>query len=73
MLDEYSLPKYFWVEKLNTTCYLMNREYLRPILKKTPYELFYCKKPKINYFHVFGCRCLSRIMERIILENVMLI
>ncbi|RDY06110.1 hypothetical protein CR513_09959, partial [Mucuna pruriens] len=28
------------VEVVNTTCYLYNKIYIRPILKKTPYELW---------------------------------
>ena len=30
---------------------------IRPILKKTPYELFKERKPNISYFHPFGCKC----------------
>ena len=30
---------------------------IRPILKKTPYELFRERKPNISYFHSFGCKC----------------
>ena len=30
---------------------------IRPILKKTPYELFKGRKPNISYFHPFGCKC----------------
>ena len=30
---------------------------IRPILKKTPYELFRERKPNISYFHHFGCKC----------------
>ena len=30
---------------------------IRPILKKTPYELFRERKPNISYFHLFGCKC----------------
>ena len=36
MLSESSLPKYFWVDFVNTSCYVMNRVLIRPILKKTP-------------------------------------
>ena len=56
-LNENNLPKYFWVEAVNTSCYVFNKILLRPILKKTPYELWKNKKPKINYFKVFGCKC----------------
>jgi len=40
MINENSLPKYFWANVVNTTCYMLNRVLIRPILKKTPYELF---------------------------------
>ena len=57
MLNENNLPKYFWAEMVNTSCYVLNRVLLRPILKKTPYELCKNKKPNISYFKVFGCKC----------------
>nr|XP_027120317.1 uncharacterized protein LOC113737262 [Coffea arabica] len=56
MLSEYNLPKYFWVESINTACYTMNRVLLRPILNKTLYELLFDKKPVVDYFKVFGCK-----------------
>ena len=39
MLNEYSLPTYFWAEAINTSCYILNRVSKSPILNKTPYEL----------------------------------
>jgi len=30
---------------------------IRPILKKTPYELFKERKPNISHIKVFGCKC----------------
>ena len=30
---------------------------MRPIFKKTPYELWKNKKPSISYVKVFGCKC----------------
>ena len=44
-------------EAVNTSCYVLNRILLRPILKKTPYELWKNKKPNISYFKAFGCKC----------------
>ena len=52
-----NLPKYFWVETINTSCYVLNRILLRLILTKTPYELWKNKKPNISYFKIFGCKC----------------
>ena len=57
MLNENNLPKYFWVEVVNISCYVLNRVLLRPILNKTPYKLWKNKKLNISYFKVFGCKC----------------
>ena len=57
LLNDTFLPKYFWAEAVNTACYIMNRALIRPILKKTPYELYNGRKPNISHLHVFGCKC----------------
>ena len=57
MLSDANLPKYFWADAVSTTCYVGNRVIIRPILKKTPYELFKGRKPNIAHFHIFGCKC----------------
>jgi len=57
MLHENNLAKHFWAEAVNTTCYVQNRIYIRPLLNKTTYELFKGRKPNISYFHQFGCTC----------------
>nr|CAN82044.1 hypothetical protein VITISV_020597 [Vitis vinifera] len=57
MLNENNLPKYFWAQDVNTSCYVLNRILLRPIFKKTPYELWKNKKANISFFKVFGCKC----------------
>jgi transposase InsO family protein len=38
MLDEHRTPRRFWVEAVNTACYVSNRIYLRVHKKKTCYE-----------------------------------
>ena len=57
LLNDTPLPKYFWAEAVNTACYILNRALIRPILKKTPYELFNGRKPNISHLHIFGCKC----------------
>ena len=57
MLCENRLPKYFWADVVNTACYITNHALIRPLLKKTPYELYRGKKPNVEYFRVFSCRC----------------
>ena len=39
MLCDSKLSKYFWAKAINMACYILNRALIRPILKKTPYEL----------------------------------
>ena len=37
-------------------CYVINQVLIRPILNKTPFELWFDTKPKVGYFKVFGCK-----------------
>ena len=57
MLNEQSAPKQFWAEAVNTACYIINRAMIRPILKKTSYELLKGRKPNISHLRPFGCKC----------------
>ena len=57
MLNEFNISKTFWAEAVNTACYVSNHVYIHPAFKKTPYELWNDKTPKIDYFRVFGCKC----------------
>ena len=40
MLNESNVEDYFWVEAINTSCYILNRVSIRKVLNKTPYELW---------------------------------
>jgi len=42
---------------VNTACYVLNRDLIKPILKKTPCELYKGRNPNIRHFKVFGCKC----------------
>jgi len=42
---------------VSTACYVLNRVLIRPILKKTPYELFKGRKLNISHLRVFGYKC----------------
>jgi len=58
MLDEYKISqKYYWAKAINITCHAINRLYLHKLRKKTSYELLTGKKPKVDYFRVFRCKC----------------
>jgi len=51
MIHETDMAKYFWVEVINTKCYVQNRIYNIHILNKTPYQLFKGRRPSIAYIH----------------------
>ena len=55
ILNESPLPKSFSVDAIHTTCCIMNRALIRPILNKNPYKLNFERKPHISHFHIFGC------------------
>ena len=42
---------------VNTANYILNRFNLNQGIKKTPFELYYGKKPNISYFRAFGYKC----------------
>jgi len=57
LLNEKDLPKYFWADAASTTYYVLNKVLIRPILKKTSYELLKGRKPNISHLKAFGCKC----------------
>jgi len=57
ILNDFALPKCFWVDAMSIACYVMNRVLIRLILKKTPCELLNGRKPNISHLKVFGCKC----------------
>ncbi|XP_056859992.1 uncharacterized protein LOC130508478 [Raphanus sativus] len=57
MLCGNSVPSGFWAEAIETACYVINRVYVKPKTKTTPYELFKGKTPNLSHMHVFGCLC----------------
>lgn len=59
LLNENNLPKYFWVDAVNTACYVLNKILRRPILKKTPSELFNGRKPNVSQLKAFCCECFN--------------
>ncbi|GKE22060.1 retrovirus-related pol polyprotein from transposon TNT 1-94 [Tanacetum coccineum] len=58
MLNEQSFPQKFWCNIVDTSTYILNRILIRGILAKTPYELLRGRKPTLDYFKVFGSKCL---------------
>ncbi|GJR48624.1 integrase, catalytic region, zinc finger, CCHC-type containing protein [Tanacetum coccineum] len=50
-------PLFLWAEAIATACYTLNRSLIYTLHEKTYYELLKGKKPKLNYFKVFGSLC----------------
>ena len=56
ILNESLIPKTFWANAKNTTCYVMNRALIKLILNKTLYDLYFGRKSNISHFHIFGSK-----------------
>nr|GFA07227.1 hypothetical protein [Tanacetum cinerariifolium] len=57
MLTFANLPSFLWAEAIATACFTQNRSIIHKRFDKTPYELINKRKPNINFFRVFRCRC----------------
>ena len=57
MLLNKKISQKFWGEAVNTSCHIGNRIFFRVGTKKTAYEIWKGKKPKVKYFRVFGSKC----------------
>ncbi|GJW40063.1 retrovirus-related pol polyprotein from transposon TNT 1-94 [Tanacetum coccineum] len=44
-------------EAVSTACFTQNRLIIHTRYNKTSYELLHCRKPNVEYFHVFGSLC----------------
>eukprot|EP00253_Pinus_taeda_P012039 PITA_12039 len=54
MLSGTGLGQEFWVEAVDTTCYLVNRAPSSALEDKTPQEVCTGKKPSLSHLRVFG-------------------
>ncbi|GJW26750.1 putative ribonuclease H-like domain-containing protein [Tanacetum coccineum] len=55
MLADSKLPTTFYAEAVNTACYVQNKVLVIKRHSKTPYELFLCRKPALNFIRPFEC------------------
>ncbi|GKC74169.1 putative ribonuclease H-like domain-containing protein [Tanacetum coccineum] len=55
ILADSLLPTIFWVEAVNTSCYVLNRVLVTKPHNKTPYELITGRPPSISFMRPFGC------------------
>nr|GEU52723.1 hypothetical protein [Tanacetum cinerariifolium] len=55
MLADFKLPTTFWVEAVNTACYVQNRVLVVKPRNNTPYELFHDRTPTLSFMRLFEC------------------
>ena len=55
MLSGTGLGQEFWVEAVETACYLVNRSPSSASEDKTSHEVWTGKKPSLSHLRVFGC------------------
>lgn len=60
LLFEADLDKKFWAEAANTAVYLKNRSIASGI-EKTPYEMWFSRKPDLQHLRVFGSTVMVHI------------
>ncbi|KAJ9544495.1 hypothetical protein OSB04_024202 [Centaurea solstitialis] len=51
------VPQSFWAEVVSTACFTQNRTLIVKRTSKTAYEMIEQRKPNIDNFRVFGCKC----------------
>lgn len=60
LLYDAKLDKRFWAEAANTAVYLKNRS-IASGLQKTPYEMWYGKRPDLSHIRLFGCKAMVHV------------
>lgn len=60
-----NLAKCYWAEAMNAANYTQNRLAMKSINNKSPFELWFGRKPNLNYFKVFGCRAYIQIAKEL--------
>ena len=62
MLSYSNLPVELWMEALKTATHILNRVPSKSV-PKTPYELWFGKKPMLNYLRVWGCPAKAKLFN----------
>lgn len=65
MLHTTNLSNSYWVEAIQTACYLQNCSYTSGISHATPFELSTGIKPNLSHLQIFGFPAYSKIPEQL--------
>ena len=63
LLREARKHRRYWLEIMTAVAYLKNRTIANTIENKTPYEIFFCRKPNVKHLKIYGIRVFARIPE----------
>ncbi|KAJ8706101.1 hypothetical protein PYW07_010878 [Mythimna separata] len=63
LLAEAKVNRCYWPEVIKAAAYLKNRSLANTIVRKTPYEIFFNKKPSLKELKLYGSRVYVRIPE----------
>ena len=63
MIYAKDLPLNFWAEAVNTAVYILNRTGPTAFEGKSPFELWFNRKPAINHLRIFGTECFVHIPD----------
>ena len=58
------LPQYLWAELVSTAIYVINRTGPTNIENKSPYELWFNKKPQIKHLRIIGSSCYAHVPKQ---------
>ena len=63
MLAHAGMPNGYWAEAVSTAAYLRNRVTTSALHDKTPFELWYGKRPNVSHLRVFGCIAYAHVPD----------
>jgi transposase InsO family protein len=64
MLLSSGLPKCYWGEAFNTAIYVINRSPTKSLQGRTPFEVWYGRKPSLRHLRVFGCLAYAHVPKQ---------
>ena len=64
LLKEAKVNRLYWPEIIRAAAYLKNRTIANTIENKSPFEIFFNKKPDVKHLKIYGSKVFVRIPEQ---------